>query len=307
MKSFKLHKLLTFSSKERSGIIVLTLLLILSIAASYVVPRFTNKQHDLSRFSDEIYEFQISVSKKAEQQENNNSYYQSRNQKNYQQAYKPMQFDPNLVNKNKLASMGFNSSQIKNLMNFRKSGGKFYQKEDFLKLYTIDTMAFNLFKPFITIPEKDINITNTAENSSEKTKKKHITIPLEINSCTKAELITKLQIPDYLADRVIKYRNLLGGFNDYSQFSEIYGFNPQKIDTNRIKIHFDQDRIEKINLNNGEFKEIISHPYIDKYTTNAILEYRKFMKTITSLDELKENNVLTDDDIKKIKPYVTLK
>ena len=307
MKSFKLHKLLTFSSKERSGIIVLTLLLILSIAASYVVPRFANKQHDLSRFSDEIYEFQISVSKKAEQQEKNNSYYQSRNQKNYQQAYKPMQFDPNLVNKNKLTSMGFNSSQIKNLMNFRKSGGKFYQKEDFLKLYTIDTMAFNLFKPFITIPEKDINITNTAENSSEKSKKKHITIPLEINSCTKAELITKLQIPDYLADRVIKYRNLLGGFNDYSQFSEIYGFNPQKIDTNRIKIHFDQDRIEKINLNNGEFKEIISHPYIDKYTTNAILEYRKFMKTITSLDELKENNVLTDDDIKKIKPYVTLK
>jgi competence protein ComEA len=307
MKSFKLHKLLTFSSKERSGIIVLTLLLILSIAASYVVPRFANKQHDLSRFSDEIYEFQISVSKKAEQQENNNSYYQSRNQKNYQQTYKPMQFDPNLVNKNKLTSMGFNSSQIKNLMNFRKSGGKFYQKEDFLKLYTIDTMAFNLFKPFITIPEKDINITNTAENSSEKSKKKHITIPLEINSCTKAELITKLQIPDYLADRVIKYRNLLGGFNDYSQFSEIYGFNPQKIDTNRIKIHFDQDRIEKINLNNGEFKEIISHPYIDKYTTNAILEYRKFMKTITSLDELKENNVLTDDDIKKIKPYVTLK
>ena len=149
MKSFKLHKLLTFSSKERSGIIVLTLLLILSIAASYVVPRFANKQHDLSRFSDEIYEFQISVSKKAEQQENNNSYYQSRNQKNYQQAYKPMQFDPNLVNKNKLTSMGFNSSQIKNLMNFRKSGGKFYQKEDFLKLYTIDTMAFNLFKPFI--------------------------------------------------------------------------------------------------------------------------------------------------------------
>jgi DNA uptake protein ComE-like DNA-binding protein len=128
-----------------------------------------------------------------------------------------------------------------------------------------------------------------------------------MNSCTEDELVTKLQVPYYLAQRIIKYRDLLGGYVSYDQLADVYGFNNYELDTSRIIINFDHDLVKKINLNESEFKEIISHPYIDKYTTQAILEYRKFMKSIKTIDELVENNVIAGEKMERIQPYLEVK
>lgn len=305
MKRSQIRELFTFTSKERSGIIVLTFFLLLSLAGTYFIPRFHERPNDLTEFSDEIYAFRDNVHKKQVQQETNYPYKEINKLEDKEHVFHLFAFNPNTVNEHDLTKMGFTSSQISNLLNYRNSGGKFYQKSDFLKLYTIDSITFEKLEPYLALENKKaIRSSNVVAEASAK--KIHITIPLEINNCSESELQTKLQIPESLAARIIKYRDLLGGFVNFRQLSDVYGFNTNNIDTARIKLSFNPEHIKKIDLNHSDFKKIVSHPYIDKYKTNAILEYRKFMTTIKTLEELKDNNVLTEQDINRLRPYLSL-
>src|SRR5690606_40943919 len=48
-------------------------------------------------------------------------------------------------------------------------------------------------------------------------------LALDINRCTAGELVALPGIGPVLAERIIKYRNLLGGFVDKWQLVEVYG------------------------------------------------------------------------------------
>lgn len=304
MKKSELRELLTFSSRERSGIIVLSILLILSLIVSYLLPQIIIEPVHEEEYKAAISEFQKSL-KKKERTQKDFSYFAKENAHKPSQSFQLSAFDPNTVSKGKLMSMGFNRFQADNVINYRNSGGTFYSNNDFLKLYTIDSTAFKQIKPFIAIKGQSNKMAKKQEESFDKGER-IITIPIEMNSCTVDELTRKMQLPDDLAERIIKYRKMLGGFVDESQLKEVYGFEVSRIDTNRILLSFNNDHIKKIDVNNGSFGDFVRHPYIDKYTANAILEYRKFMKTISTLEELENNNVIKTEMVKKIAPYLLL-
>ena len=49
----------------------------------------------------------------------------------------------------------------------------------------------------------------------------------------------------------------------------------------------DSSNLRRIDLNSASFKELISHPYISRSETYAILQYRNFKDRINHPDELK--------------------
>ena len=223
----------------------------------------------------------------------------SKFKKNYnsnKQEKQLFNFDPNNATESDLQRLGFYKNQISNIINYRSKGGVFKKKEDLKKIYSISEKQYQKFENFIVIEEK------LPENDTHV---KEIEI-VELNSADIKLLTTLPGITDYLAERIIKYRNLLGGFYSSQQLKEVYGFKDQNYNQIKNYLTIDLNKIKKININFAEFKEIISHPYIDKNITLSIINYKQKNGFYSSLNQLVKNNVLTEKEYEKLKYYLSV-
>jgi DNA uptake protein and related DNA-binding proteins len=127
---------------------------------------------------------------------------------------------------------------------------------------------------------------------------------LELNTCDSAALEGLPGIGPVLARRIIKYRNLIGGFAASGQLREVYGLSDSTFNIISKRVRADSSLIEKINLNRVDYKRLTRLPYLEKYDVTAILKFRELQGRIVSLDELIKNKVLTPEKARKVKAYL---
>jgi DNA uptake protein ComE-like DNA-binding protein len=118
---------------------------------------------------------------------------------------------------------------------------------------------------------------------------------LELNTCDSAALEGLPGIGPVLARRIIKYRNLLGGFASAGQLREVYGLSDSTFNIISKRVKADSLLVVKIDLNSTDYKRLIRLPYLEKYDVSAILKFRELKGRIMSLDELIKNKILTLD------------
>ena len=109
------------------------------------------------------------------------------------------------------------------------------------------------------------------------------------------------------ASRIVKYNKLLGGFTSIHQLREVYGVDDELFDNISLYV-LEEDNIinkcKKLEVNKLEFKEIVAHPYIDYEQTIAIVNLRRRIGNISSINELAMLDEFTPEDIKRISPYL---
>jgi DNA uptake protein ComE-like DNA-binding protein len=127
---------------------------------------------------------------------------------------------------------------------------------------------------------------------------------IDLNKCDSAALEHLPGIGPVLSARVIKYRNLLGGFVSASQLKEVYGLSEKTYNLIASKVSADSMDVKKININRAEFKDLIRYPYIDLYDVQSILKYRELKGKITGMDDLIENKLITIEKAVKVRPYL---
>lgn len=130
--------------------------------------------------------------------------------------------------------------------------------------------------------------------------------PLQIDLNT-ADTIT-LQLlygigPAY-ARRIVRYRQLLGGFVDKHQLLEVYGFDQERYDRIASQLTIDTNSIKKIDLNTISIKQLMKHPYIDPYQARDIITFRNKGHRFTSVEDLRLIPTIDDSTYRKIAPYI---
>lgn len=300
----RLREYFTFTKKERNGIVVLLLILFVLILIKVYQ---NNKSYGeivfmTDEFKSEIEQFEKSLVLKRQTERKNKAFNYDRTLKNTKERFKPkelFQFDPNKVSKSELKKLGLQEKQISTLINYRKKGGVFYKNEDLLKIYGIKKEQFEILNPFIKIEVKakqeDVLIINEVKSV------------LEINTATKEELKRLNGIGDSFAERIVKYRDLLGGYYKKEQILEVYGMDSTRFLGFYQEIIIDTNKIKKLNLNEVDFKKLVRHPYINKYQTGAILKYKELEGSFTKIEQIHQNNLLLLEDFLKLKPYLKLK
>jgi len=126
---------------------------------------------------------------------------------------------------------------------------------------------------------------------------------IDVNRADSADLLPLPGIGPVYAGRIIKYRNLLGGFVSVDQFGEVYGIPEETIHRILDKIHIDSSAIRKIHIDTASFSELLRHPYLEYEDVKALVEYRDFKGDIESSDELGMNHILSDSTIRKMDEY----
>lgn len=235
-------------------------------------------------------------------------------------------FDPNTVSKEEMLGMHFPGRVANNIIAYREAGGSYRSPEDLLKLYAVDSSFYYLISSFIIIGERENGERENGERekgrkgegkhgreqgsmlSVESTKISKIytkEVPMiELNSADSSDLILLPGIGPSYAHRIVAYRNLLGGFYSQEQLLEVYGMDSSRYEGMKSYINVDSTNLVKIALADAEFRDFISHPYLDKKDTYALLQLRDFLDGELSLGKIRSNAIFPEEKLKKIAHYL---
>jgi DNA uptake protein ComE-like DNA-binding protein len=108
------------------------------------------------------------------------------------------------------------------------------------------------------------------------------------------------------AKRIIKYRELLGGYISKSQVLEVYGMDSARFIPIEIMMEVDTTVRSKMNLNSVDAKELMRHPYLDKNQAVAIVNYRQQHGPFKAITDLQKIHLVKGETYRKIAPYLTV-
>lgn len=125
----------------------------------------------------------------------------------------------------------------------------------------------------------------------------------DINLATPEELQQIKGIGPVYSSRIVKYRDLLGGFSKTDQLKEVYGLNDTTI--HEILQHFTiQSPPKKIPINSDSVKILATHPYITYDLAWIIINYRKQNGDILSFEDLQKIKAIDEETLSRIRPYL---
>lgn len=287
----------TFSNADRRGIIILLLVIFLTLTFRLILPALI-KQSDgeTEAFNMEVNQW---LNTKAE---NEMIPVNSDIHKNKENLHISLfDFDPNVISYDEIKNLGVNNSVRKAWINYREKGGKFYRKEDLKKIYGLDSVTYQSLEQHIILGnENSRSIFGTGHGN------KNI-LTIELNRATQEEFENLKGIGPVLAQRICKYRNLLGGFSSINQLNEVYGITDSIVQVNESILTIDKSSIEKININRTDFSTLSRHPYISDYEAKAIIHYREMKGFVESFNELVINNLISDSVLIKLTDYLIIK
>jgi len=210
-------------------------------------------------------------------------------------------FNPNTVDSIDLVKMGFSSKIISNIINYRKSGGKFKSKPDVKKMYSIDESDYIKIVSYIDLPDS----LNFVKGDNFIHYKKPLLVGLNLSGSS--ELTSLSGIGDVLSKRIIKYRDLLGGFYSVEQLKEVFGIDSILYKKIESVFFVDSQIIVKKDINEVDFKELSLHPYVTGYNAKTILKYRTMREKIDSLKELYDFKILSKNELERFSEYFYVK
>lgn len=304
----------TFSRNERKGVIILLLIIfVLAIANKMIFylekPAKLNKalfdsaKRELAAFSDSVNletqtkELKSGISASAGDNLPINSGVREKNETYSEKEAKVQlfKFDPNKCSDFDFQNLGFSEKQVRAIRKYIDAGAVFRSAEDFFKIKVITEKQKETIEQWIEIEGDNGKVTESKGKSKP--------IEIELNS---ADSVTLEQLPGIgkaLSKRIVKYRDLLGGFYSIDQLKEVYGLNEPTINQIESKIRIDKQRIRKVDFNFGEMGDLSRHPYIKRTLAGKIIKFRSKYGKISDLAVLKDSLVLTGEEYERIKPY----
>jgi len=130
----------------------------------------------------------------------------------------------------------------------------------------------------------------------------------ELNQADTATLKKIKGIGEKLSQKIVNYREKLGGFVRMDQLSEVYGL--EEVVINELKKFAylkDAYLIRKININLAGLEELGKHPYIGYKLAKQIVNYRKAQGSIENEEAFLKIEGISPDIFQKIKPYLIFK
>lgn len=129
-------------------------------------------------------------------------------------------------------------------------------------------------------------------------------VKIDLNRCDTTDIMRVPTFGSKRAQKLVEYRERLGGFHSFSQLREVYVL--QNIDLELCDKYFtlSPTHIRKIHINTATYKELIVHPYMDAYLTKTILSYRDRNGKINNIIEFQNITHAYKELVEKIEPYL---
>ena len=271
----ELRKFLSFNKGERVAIItILAVILLLVLACVLHRPRVSLDETSLHNL-DSLLALRNAALDEQQQKATENIVQEVA-------ELTPFPFNPNTMTEEEGMRLGLTDRQIRNIINYRDKGGKFYSKGDLAKLYTISEEDFAQLEPFIVLPEVARRTMQKAETELKsgqqeetKTKEKKSIPIVDLNTVDSLTLVELPQIGPYMVMRILEFRDKLGGYVDKEQLRDVKGMDSTRYATVEPYIIIGEVEPTKIDINRADFKTLVHHPYLNYEQVKRIVNQRE--------------------------------
>ena len=308
----------TFTKKERVGILVILTLILAFTLLPFLFPYFiTEKKYDHTAFEKEIAALKIKQTDSSQKfqekdfdKENSPSYNRA-SEKNYYEA--PVKaslfyFDPNTLSGDGWKKLGIREKTITTIQNYISKGGKFYKPEDISKIWGLHKDEVQRLLPFVSILQQTIPVYPEKKIFDNKSNPKIIykIIPVDINTADTTAFIALPGIGSKLANRIINFRDKLGGFYKVEQVAETFALPDSTFQKIKANLILTRATVKKININTATLDEMKIHPYIRYNLASAIVQYRLQHGVFLTISDIKKIMMVTEEIYLKLAPYLSV-
>lgn len=227
-------------------------------------------------------------------------------------------FDPNTLDEEGWKRLGLHDKTIQTIINYRSKGGRFYKPEDLKKIYGLTAKEADRLLPFVNINSEQKQTQSIAKNGNEADKNQsHFSKPkpqvIDINSATAEQWKSLPLIGDVLSNRIVNYRNKIGGFTSLEQVKKTYGLSDSayqiilpylRLSSAKTSLQ-NSSSPQKININTATADELKANPSVPADVAEAIVIYRRQHGKYSSVEDIKKIVFIKDDLFQKIAPFLT--
>lgn len=252
-------------------------------------------------------------------------------------------FDPNEADSTMLLRLGLAPSQVRSIYRYRAKGGRFSTPDDFRRVYRLTNEQWERLSPFIriadryryvampsaadprfstpkkqTVPPRTVAcpdtvsatpVTDTLSTAMPVTLHPRMEYPvklsgdelLDVNAADSAALCRVPGIGPYFSRKIIQYRHRLGGYVTTEQLLQIDDFPADAI---AWLVVSDTVPLQRLSVNTQTARKLMKHPYMGYYRASAIETYRRIHGSIRSIEVLRGLEHFTDEDLRRLEPYL---
>lgn len=305
-----------FTRKERKGVIIIVTLILFFILIPFFYPLFIKqKSTNYNDFENEIAALNIKKNDSAKDKTNaknfDNELYDDHSlteEKNYKIIKAEIfYFDPNTASSDDWKRLGVKDKTIHTIQNYLSKGGRFYKPGDIKKIWGLSSSDAQRLMPYVSIKN---TLSDNVVYEKKIPKNGSYTLesiqPIDVNLADTAAFIGLPGIGSKLSQRIIAFRNKLGGFYSVDQVSETYLLPDSTFQKIKPKLLIGNTDVKQININVAAINEMKLHPYLKYNLANAIYQYRQQHGNFKSVEEIKKIMLITEEIFNKIQPYLTV-
>ncbi len=246
-----------------------------------------------------------------------NESYPPRGKKNYEGP----SFDLNTATAEDLQNLpGIGTVLSQRIVKYREARNGFQSVDDLAKIYQLSPEVFEEIKPYLTLSERNPSSADdltseprmaSAGTRSEGAFRGASSAPalgsINLNEADSAQLVSVPGIGPASANRILKYRKLLGFYTSLDQLSSVYGLHPDNL--LRMKPFLtvgDVSGFPKRNLNEAYARSLAFYPFIDQSYADSLLAYRRELGRFDTWEEVKAAPGMTPEVLEGLQLYFRL-
>jgi competence protein ComEA len=307
-----------FTRKERTGIIFIVSIIFFLNLFSFAFPFFIKeKQYSHRQFETEIARLNIQANDSSKiknysknfEREFNDDYSPSGKKK-----YEPVKgevfyFDPNTISSGDWKRLGVRDKTITTIQNYLSKGGRFKKPEDIDKIWGLSPGDQQRLMPYVSIKSIARETAPFEKGKYQKPLSAYAlktNQPIDVNLADTTGYISLPGIGSKLAQRIITFRDKLGGFHSVDQVGETYLLPDSTFQKIKPRLFISNTIVKQININLASADEMKVHPYLRYTLAQAIFQYRQQHGNFNSVEGIKKIMLITDDVFNKIAPYLSI-
>lgn len=309
---------LSFSKKERTGIIVLVLLILATIAIPYFLPPSPVSPSDPAAFE----KLRRQVAQLRAMPDSGEGGMAVDRHLRLQATKERVTgtvtstlflFDPNSLPLEGWIKLGLPERTAQTIRRYIGKGGRFRRADDLYKIYGLKREEADRLLPYVRIVQPEYGPASMAGESSlaamgKRSRVTSFALPavVDINTADTNGFIALRGIGPVLARRIVHFREKLGGFHAVDQVGETYGLPDSTFVQIKGLLQCPSPVLRTIDINTADVTMLNLHPYISRPVAHSIVQYRAQHGRYRSVDQLLELAVMTPVLLEKIRPYLII-
>lgn len=208
-------------------------------------------------------------------------------------------FNPNYITDYQANIFGIPSSSLEKIRKYRQEEKWINSAEDFQLVSGVsDSLLFEL-KDYFKFPDFIVQRAEAKERASEKI------IRTDLNTAELSDLVLISGIGEVLGDRVIEWRNRLGGFATEGQLKHVYGLNDYAR-TNLLKHYYikETEVVPSYAVNTSSASDLATIPGVNFDLARKIWEFCQLREGISNIEELLLIEEVTEFKLELIRIYL---